>query len=129
MGLAVMARTMKSIHFSLLMFWFSAIGMVILTTFFVLYACITQSMPRIFTYDYDQMYNLVLLELTGAALITSFNLFTIVYKMFYSNDSDEEDEEKESSKQKYGMLDCDDEELVALNEDSYLNESYNEFGF
>lgn len=33
--LAVMARTMKSIHFSLLMFWFSAIGMAILTIFFV----------------------------------------------------------------------------------------------
>ena len=74
-------------------------------------------------------HNFVVLELSGAILITSFNLFTIVYKMFYSYENDEDDVEKESSKQKYGMLDCDDEELVALNEDSYLNESYNEFGF
>jgi len=26
------------------------------------------------------------------------------------------------------MLDCEDEELVALNEDTFFNESYNEFG-
>merc|ERR1711997_59830 len=149
--LAVMARTMKSIHFSLLMFWFSAIGMIILISFLTCSAIYTWTIPQIFTYNISQMYNLimtgifsalnltcltiayqndksatvsllayialvyaftadimifnhnfVLLELTGAILITSFNLFTIVYKMFYSYESDEE---KESGTQKYGMLD------------------------
>ena len=174
--LAVMARTMKSIHFSLLMFWFSAIGMVILTIYFACYACLTHNTPRIFTYNFDQIYNLVLtgvfsalnltcltiayqndksatvslmayialvyafladtmifnhnfvfLELSGALLITSFNLFAIAYKMLYATENDEEEEET-SKQSKYGMLDCEDEELVALNEDTFFNESYNEFG-
>ena len=99
-------------------------------------------MPRIFTYDIDQMNNLVLtgifsalnltcltiayqndksatvsllayialvyaftadimifnhnfvfLELSGALLITSFNLFAIAYKMLYATESDKEEEE------------------------------------
>ena len=138
--LAVMARTMKSLHFSLLMFWFSAIGMAILAGYFACYSALTHSMPRILTYDFDQLYNLVLtgifsalnltcltiayqndksatvsllayialvyafladtvifshnfvfLELSGALLITSFNLFTIVYKMFYAPESEDEE--------------------------------------
>ena len=43
--LAVMARSMKQIHFSLLMFWFSAIGMVILLTYFIFIALYTQTVP------------------------------------------------------------------------------------
>ena len=34
----VMARTMKSIHFSVMMFWFSAIGLVVLLMFMGLQA-------------------------------------------------------------------------------------------
>ena len=37
-------------------------------------------------------HNFVLLEISGALLITSFNLFTIIYKMFYVQDSEEEGE-------------------------------------
>ena len=51
--LAVMARSMKSIHFSLMMFWFSAIGMIILVVFFSCNAIYTQTIPRIFTYYLD----------------------------------------------------------------------------
>ena len=137
----VMARSMKSIHFSVMMFWFSAIGMVILVFFITCSALYHQTLPRILTYNLDQMYNLVLtgifsalnltcltiayqndksatvsllayislvyafladtmifnhnfvfLELSGALLITTFNLFTIVYKMLYVTDSEDEDE-------------------------------------
>ena len=37
-------------------------------------------------------HNFVFLELSGALLITTFNLFTIVYKMLYVKDSEDEDE-------------------------------------
>ena len=36
-------------------------------------------------------HNFVCLEITGALIITSFNLFTIVYKMIYVTDEDSED--------------------------------------
>ena len=68
------------------------------------------------------------LELSGALLITSFNLFTIVYKMFYAPESEDE-EQKTDKRQQYGVLEGDDEELMQLNEDSFFNESNNEFGF
>lgn len=51
--LAVMARTMKSIHFSLLMFWFSAIGMLILITYLTCTALYFQTLPTILTYNCD----------------------------------------------------------------------------
>ena len=128
----VMARTMKSIHFSVMMFWFSAIGLVVLLMFVGLQAIYLQKIPMMFSYNFDQMKNLILtgifsalnltcitiayqndksatvsllayislvyafmadtvifshnfavLELSGALLITSFNLFTIVYKMYF----------------------------------------------
>ena len=133
--LAVMARSMKQIHFSLLMFWFSTIGMLILITYLAGNALYYQTTPRILTYNWDQMTNLILtgifsalnltcltiayqndksatvsllayialvyafsadtivfnhnfvpLELMGALLITTFNLFTIVYKMYFAPD-------------------------------------------
>ena len=51
--LAVMARSMKQIHFSLLMFWFSAIGIVILITYLTCSSLYYQTTPRILTYNYD----------------------------------------------------------------------------
>lgn len=139
--LAVMARTMKKIHFSLLMFWFSAIGMIILLTYLVCSSLYFGALPRLLTYNFDQMYNLILtgifsalnltcltiayqndksatvsllayialvyafsadtiifnhnfvpLELMGALLITSFNLFTIVYKIYFAPESDEDED-------------------------------------
>ena len=51
----VMARSMKSLHFSVMMFWFSAIGMVVLVSFFALKALYFQATPLILTYNYDQM--------------------------------------------------------------------------
>ena len=53
--LAVLARTMKDVHFSILMFWFSAIGMVVLVSFIALKALYFQATPLILTYNYDQM--------------------------------------------------------------------------
>ena len=40
-------------------------------------------------------HNFVILELCGALLITSFNLLTIVYKMYYHPEEDEEKHETE----------------------------------
>ena len=51
----VMARSMKSLHFSVMMFWFSAIGMVVLVSFIALKALYFQATPLILTYNYDQM--------------------------------------------------------------------------
>ena len=51
----VMARSMKSLHFSVMMFWFSAIGMVALVSFITLKALYLQTTPLILTYNYDQM--------------------------------------------------------------------------
>ena len=39
-------------------------------------------------------HNFVFLELSGALLITSFNIFAIAYKMFYATESDEEESNK-----------------------------------
>ena len=72
----VMARSMKSIHFSLLMFWFSAIGMTILAVFITCGALYSQTVPRIFTYNLDQMYNLVL---TGVFSALNLTCLTIAY--------------------------------------------------
>jgi len=49
--IAVMARKMKEVHFSILMFWFSAIGMVILSVVLGASSLITWTVPRIFTYN------------------------------------------------------------------------------
>ena len=49
--LAVLARTMKDIHFSILMFWFSAIGIVVLDIFLACNAFIFQEVPLIFRYN------------------------------------------------------------------------------
>ena len=46
----VMARTMKSIHFSVLMFWFSAIGMVVLLSYMGIHTLYTQQAPTIMGY-------------------------------------------------------------------------------
>ena len=43
--LAVLARTMKDVHFSILMFWFAAIGVLTLTIFLLCSALITQEIP------------------------------------------------------------------------------------
>ena len=51
----VMARSMKSLHFSVMMFWFSAIGIVVLVSFIALKALYFQATPLILTYNYDQM--------------------------------------------------------------------------
>ena len=51
----VMARTMKQIHFSVMMFWFSAIGLVLILTYTGLHAIYFQTVPMIFTYNFDQM--------------------------------------------------------------------------
>ena len=165
--LAVMARTMRQIHFSLLMFWFSAIGMIILVTFLVCNAAYYWTTPMLLTYDANQMYNLVLtgifsalnltcltiayqndksasvsllayialvyafsadtiifnhhfvpLELMGAVLITVFNLFTIVYKMYFAP---EDDANEDSPECRYGILDIKEEEFIELDEDCVHN--------
>ena len=49
--LAVLARTMKDVHFSLLMFWFSAIGFFLLNIFLAFHSFVFQQIPQIFRYS------------------------------------------------------------------------------
>ena len=48
-------------------------------------------------------HNFMPLELMGALLITVFNVFTIVYKMYFITD-EENDETSNSSECEYGVL-------------------------
>ena len=72
----VMARTMKQIHFSVMMFWFSAIGLVLILTYTGLHALYFQTVPMIFTYNFDQMQNLIL---TGVFSALNLTCITIAY--------------------------------------------------
>ena len=73
----VMARTMKSIHFSVMMFWFSAIGLVVLLMFVGLQAIYLQKIPMMFSYNFDQMKNLIL---TGIFSALNLTCITIAYQ-------------------------------------------------
>ena len=49
--LAVLARKMQQLHFSLMMFWFSAIGLIFIFLFLVISAVISQDYPDLFYYN------------------------------------------------------------------------------
>ena len=74
--LAVMARRMRDIHPSVMMFWFSSIGTTILSVGLLLSGIFTMSVPTVFTYNPSQYYNLVL-----PGIMSSLNLtcLTIAY--------------------------------------------------
>ena len=51
--LAVLARTMKDVHFSILMFWFSAIGFFMLNIYLAIHSFFFWEVPQIFKYSID----------------------------------------------------------------------------
>lgn len=53
----------------------------------------------------------------GALLITAFNLFTIVYKMFFAPESDDD----EASECEYGILEVKEDGCIELKEDFMHN--------
>jgi hypothetical protein len=50
---AVLARKMKQVHFSIIMFWFAAVGTFILTSYLVYISVINQTRPSILTYTFS----------------------------------------------------------------------------
>lgn len=150
-SLNVLARTMKDLHYSLIQFWFSAIGLIFLIVFMVIQCLVQQDWPEMFSYNNEQLLYVLLtgifsalnltclviayqndssatvsllayialvyafvadvtifkltflaLEITGAAIITFFNFFTIWYKIKYQKDDDttESPDEKASAGEK-----------------------------
>ena len=65
-------------------------------------------------------HNFMPLELMGALLITVFNIFTIIYKMYFITDEGEDDS-SDSSECEYGVLDVQCDEFTELDEDSIHN--------
>ena len=135
-SLNVLARTMKDLHYSLIQFWFSAIGLAFLIVYIIISCCVRGDWPTFFYYDGEQILFLVgtgvfsalnltclviayqndgsafvsllayialvyafladitifkltfvAMEISGAAVITFFNVFTIWYKMKYAPES------------------------------------------
>ena len=75
--LAVLARKMKEVHFSIIMFWFSAIGIVLVVCILLFTAFVRKEVPTIFTYNSDQMYNLIM---TGVFSALNLTCLTIAYQ-------------------------------------------------
>ena len=77
--LAVLARKMKELHFSIMMFWFSAIGLLFILAYLCGVYALTNDYPAFFYYSLDQYKNLVL---TG--IFSALNLTCLV--IAYQND-------------------------------------------
>lgn len=77
--LAVMARKMKTVHFSLIMFWFSVVAIVMVVFILLVESFIMGNIPTIFTYSWDQYQSLLL---TG--VFSALNLTCLV--IAYQND-------------------------------------------
>lgn len=161
-SLNVLARKMKDLHYSLIQFWFSAIGLAFLIVYLVLYSLFMMDWPSICYYSWDQMkflimtgvfsalnltclviayqndksatvsllayialvyafvadvtiFNLsfVTMEILGCLIITFFNIITILYKMKYAPDDDEEDNGEKKDYQVVNSDDSDTEMLVS----------------
>ena len=74
--LAVLARTMKDIHFSVLMFWFSAIGVFVLNIYLGCNAFMRKELPSIFRYNAEQYFYL---GMTGLFSALNLTCLTIAY--------------------------------------------------
>ena len=77
--LAVLARKMKELHFSIMMFWFSAIGLMFILAYLIGVYILTKDYPAFFYYNQDQYKNLTL---TG--IFSALNLTCLV--IAYQND-------------------------------------------
>ena len=66
----VLARKMKDLHYSIIQFWFSAIGLVILLVYMVLDSIIRVELPNMLSYDGSQWKYLTLTGVFSAANLT-----------------------------------------------------------
>jgi len=76
--IAVMARTMAEVHFSQIMFWFSAIGLALVTAVMTLMSIISGKSPTIFHYPLWLQYKNLLL--TGLFSASNLTCLTIAYQ-------------------------------------------------
>ena len=75
--IAVMARTMKHIHFSVIMFWFSFIGVILMSTALAFISVLSNDATGIFNYEWPQYYPLIL---TGIFSASNLTCLTIAYQ-------------------------------------------------
>lgn len=68
--LAVLARKMQELHFSLMMFWFSAIGLVALVGYLLTVSLYLNELPTLFHYNEGQSRSLVLTGIFSALNLT-----------------------------------------------------------
>lgn len=76
-SLNVMARTMKDVHYSLIQFWFGAIGLMILFVYLVIDCAVRADIPTLLQYDSNQM---LYLGLTGIFSALNLTCLTIAYQ-------------------------------------------------
>ena len=76
-SLNVMARTMKDVHYGILQFWFSAIGLTILVAYIVGDCLMRDEWPQLLQYNDDQLLYLVL---TGIFSALNLTCLTIAYQ-------------------------------------------------
>lgn len=68
--LAVLARKMKELHFSIMMFWFSAIGLLFLLSYLAIVSMYRQDYPDLIYYSEEQAKSLVLTGVFSALNLT-----------------------------------------------------------
>ena len=75
-SLNVLARTMKDLHYSLIQFWFSAIGLGFLVIYLIIACCVKNDWPDMFYYNKEQ---LVVVALTGVFSALNLTCLVIAY--------------------------------------------------
>lgn len=68
--LAVLARKMKELHFSIMMFWFSAIGLLFLLSYLAIVSMYRQDYPDLIYYSEEQAKSLVFTGVFSALNLT-----------------------------------------------------------
>ena len=74
---AVLARQMKDLHFSVMMYWFSTVGLVLTSATITAMSLYSRSIPSILLYDYSQYKSLVL---CGVCSSINLTCLTIAYQ-------------------------------------------------
>ena len=54
-SLNVLSRKMKDLHYSLIQFWFSLIGLFIMVVYLLIASIVTLDWPQMFYYNWDQL--------------------------------------------------------------------------
>jgi len=69
----VLARKMQTLHFSIIMFWFSGLGAVILILYLIIQSLVMLESPTLFSYTAYQYYLLL-----GTGVCSALNLTCLV---------------------------------------------------